>query len=49
MNDDNFAPNEALPNQEPKDMDDYMKAPLRKILDHKYIIVKTIGEGRYAK
>ena len=27
----------------------HMKAPIRKILDERYLIVKTIGEGRYAK
>ena len=28
---------------------EHMKAAERKILDEKYLIVKTIGEGRYAK
>lgn len=30
-------------------LDEHMKANVRKILDDKYLIVKTIGEGRYAK
>lgn len=32
-----------------KELEDYMKANERRILDDKYIIIKTIGEGRYAK
>jgi len=26
-----------------------MTAPIRKLLDERYLIIKTIGEGRYAK
>jgi len=31
------------------ELEELMKANSRKILDDKYLIVKTIGEGRYAK
>lgn len=31
------------------ELEELMKANVRKILDDRYLIVKTIGEGRYAK
>lgn len=32
-----------------KDLEEHMKANIRRTLDDRYLIIKTIGEGRYAK
>ena len=32
-----------------RELAEHMNAAERKILDEKYLILKTIGEGRYAK
>lgn len=32
-----------------KELEEHMKASTRRTLDERYLIIKTIGEGRYAK
>jgi hypothetical protein len=51
MNDDiSYQEHEDAEAQErDRDLQEHMNAASRKILDEKYLIVKTIGEGRYAK
>ena len=51
MNDD-FSyqePEDAEGLERGKELEEHMKASTRSILDDKYLIIKTIGEGRYAK
>lgn len=33
----------------PQTYENVSRAPVRKVLDGKYLVVKTIGQGRYAK